>query len=191
MKENLQKMALRTNVSIEYMRLKKEVDAGRLAVSKARQFLAEYVWKEKYPDRGKADKQVLLFIHNFTSFFPSDGQNDAVCSIFSAGYCYYFAAMLKEAFQHGTVSWCAPYGHICWVDENGTPYDIYGICDSECVYYIPVSYIQEGLADFKHIPGEEFGADEAYIEQAVSKFESDLIASAGVITAWNTDLESK
>lgn len=187
MDKKLEKMQLRTNTSIEYMRLKKEVDAGHLAVPQARTFLAEYVWKEKYPDRDKADQQVLSFIHSFVSFFPSEEQNNAVCEIFSSGYCYYFAAMLKEAFQRGTVSWCAPYGHICWVDENGTPYDIYGICDSECVYFIPVSYIQEGLADFKHIPGEGFGADEAYIKQAVSQFESDLIASTGVITALNAD----
>lgn len=95
--------------------------------------------------------------------------------------------MLQNAFQRGTISWCAPYGHICWVDENGTPYDIYGVCDSECVYFIPVSYIQEGLADFLHIPGKKFDASELYIQYAISKFESDLITSAGIQTDWETD----
>ena len=179
---------LHTAAVINKNQLEKDVQDGNVSKNVAGHYLAEYIWQLQHPDRAKTDEKVLAFIGNITDYhYPNSLKQDAVYELFSSGYCYYFAVLLKEAFGRGEVSWCAPYGHICWVDENGTPYDIYGICDSECVYFIPVSYIQEELADFKHIPGEGFGADEAYIKQAVSQFESDLIASTGVITALNAD----
>lgn len=59
----------------------------------------------------------------------------------------------------------------------GVGYDIGGICDSECDFYIPVSYIKEGLLDFLHIPGKVFNASQEYIDNAIGMFKKDLIES--------------
>lgn len=179
---------LHTAAVIDKEQLEKDVAAGNITREAASHYLAEYIWKFQHPDRDKADEKVLAFINNFACYHHADlMKQSAVCELFSSGYCFYFAVMLREAFQRGDVCWCAPYGHICWVDDNGHPYDIYGTCDSESTYYIPVSYIKDGLADFKHIPGEAFDASEEYIQDAIQRFERDLRISAGVQFSWEEE----
>ena len=158
-----------------------------LSKAQAEDFLAEYIWRSLYPEKDKIDEKVLDFIEKISSYHQDPQKQDAVCELFSSGYCYYFAMILKEAFGRGEVCWCAPYGHICWVDDNGHPYDIYGTCDSECTYYIPVSYIKKGLADFKHIPGESFDASEEYIQNAIDCYRRDLFTKANVDFYWNKE----
>ena len=118
-----------------------------------------------------ADKQVLSFINDFREDDKSIRQK------FCAGYCYYFAVMLKDAFHRGEICWCAPLGHICWVDDNGVPYDIDGVCDSDCNFFIPIRYIREGIEDFRHVPGREFNASREYIQNAIQTFCKDVIAN--------------
>lgn len=168
---------MRTQILIERERLQKEVEKKHITHKQAERFLAEYMIRELHVIAGKdvADKEVLTFIDDFLE------NNDIIWKKFRAGYCYYFAVMLKDAFQRGEICWCAPYGHICWLDDNGVPYDIEGVCDSECDFYIPVSYISEGLADFKHIPGKEFGASKEYIENAIQRFCGDVISNIEVM----------
>lgn len=176
---------LHTAAVINKNQLEKDVQDGHIGKKAAEHCLSEYIWKLLYPDRDKTDEKVLGFIRNITGYhYPNSQKQDAVYELFSSGYCYYFALMLKEAFQRGEVCWCAPHGHICWVDDNGHPYDIHGSCDSECDYFIPVSYIQDGLADFKHVPGKVFDASEEYIQDAIQRFERDLRISAGVPFFW-------
>lgn len=119
----------------------------------------------------EANKDVIDFIVTFNwhngKFYDLQ---ESIRSQFRAGYCYYFALMLKDAFERGTICWCAPFGHIVWVDDDGIPYDIEGVYDGEAEYYIPISYIQEGIADFKHVPGKEFGASEEYIDAAIERY---------------------
>lgn len=127
---------------------------------------------QKYPN---ADDTVLAFIEDFTTLqgIFDDTKASTVQTLFSNGYCYHFALILKNIFERGEICWCAPYGHICWVDDNKVPYDIYGICDSECDYYIPVSYISKGLDDFKHIKGKIYNASQEYIDNAIEKYKED------------------
>lgn len=99
----------------------------------------------------KGSKDVLFFIKQFLAHNNSVDSETILKDQFNTGYCYYFAVILKAAFNRGEVCWCAPYGHICWVDDDGTPYDIYGICISEADHFIPVSYLGECLTDFLHI----------------------------------------
>lgn len=99
----------------------------------------------------KGAEDVCNFIEQFLSHSNSYEAEVVLKEQFNAGYCYYFAVILKAAFNRGEVCWCAPYGHICWVDDDGTPYDIYGICISEADYFIPVSYLGNCLNDFLHI----------------------------------------
>lgn len=186
-KEKIQ-YELHTSALINKEQLEKDVAAGNITRNTAEYYLSRYIWEFQYPDRDKADEIVLAFINNVACYHHADlMKQSAVYELFSSGYCFYFAVMLREAFQRGEVCWCAPYGHICWVDNNGLAYDIYGICDAPADYFIPVSYIKDGLADFKHVPGEAFDASEEYIQDAIQRFERDLRNSAGVQFSWEEE----
>lgn len=179
---------LHTAAVIKKNQLEKDVQAEYISKSAAEHYLAEYIRRLLYPGREKTDEKVLTFIGNITGYhYPNSQKQDSIYELFASGYCYYFALMLKDAFQRGEVCWCAPHGHICWVDDNGHPYDIHGSCDSECDYFIPILYIQDGLADFKHVPGKVFDASEEYIQDALQKFEKDLRISEGVPFSWEED----
>ena len=121
------------------------------------------------------NEEIIEFISKIRchSYIDNSDSEETIRRLFRAGYCYYFAIILKEAFNRGEICWCAPFGHICWVDVDGTPYDIEGVCDSDCDYYIPVSYIEEGLDDFKHVPGKTFNASEEYINNAIERYKED------------------
>lgn len=116
----------------------------------------------------KADEQVLGFIADFLWHQPSAAES--MSSQFLSGYCYYFAVMLKTAFGRGEICWAAPYGHIAWVDDNNVPYDAGGVCISDCEDYIPISYIREGIKDFKHIPGVDFNASDTFVLNAIEEY---------------------
>lgn len=85
----------------------------------------------------KADEEVLRFIYDFSVKQGYGEAEKVLYQQFISGYCYYFACMLKAAFNRGEVCWAAPYGHIVWVDENDIPYDISGVNKSETDDYIP------------------------------------------------------
>ena len=75
----------------------------------------------------KSDSRILVFIAEFLTATGMDtGRMETVRRLFQAGYCYYFALILKEAFPDGEVSWAAPFGHIVYVYQ-GIPYDIDGV----------------------------------------------------------------
>lgn len=166
-------LEMRTQILIERNRLRKEVEKEHITQNQAERFLAEYMLRELHVISGKeaADKHVLSFIDGFREDDKSIRQK------FCAGYCYYFAVMLKDAFHRGEICWCAPFGHISWVDDNGVPYDIGGVCNSDCDFFIPVRYIREGIEDFRHVPGRGFNASREYIQNAIQTFCKDVIAN--------------
>ena len=102
-------LEMRVQILIERNRLRKEVEKEHITQNQAERFLAEYMLRELHVISGKeaADKQVLSFINDFREDDKSIRQK------FCAGYCYYFAVMLKDAFHRGEICWCAPLGHIC------------------------------------------------------------------------------
>ena len=85
-----------------------------------------YKERDKYKD---CDFEVLSFINNI-AFFPDREaiKNDSIDHLFLAGYCYYFALILKNAFNRGTICWVVNRGHIVWLDgedlKNDIAYDI-------------------------------------------------------------------
>lgn len=121
-----------------------------------------------------ANKKVLDFIYSFLFASRDVEQVETIRKQFRAGYCYYFAEMLRIAFNRGEVCWAAPYGHMVWMDINRVPYDIEGVNESEVEYYIPISYIGEGIKDFKHIKGEEFNASQDFIDSVIERYKGDL-----------------
>ena len=72
---------------------------------------------------------------------------------FRSGYCWHFAHLLKATFDRGEVCWCAPFGHMVWVDIDGTPYDIEGVYHGEAMYFIPEKYSVGHLDEFRHLAG--------------------------------------
>ena len=103
-------LGMMSEILIVRNRLKKDVEKEHITQNQAERFLAEYMLRELHVISGKeaADKDVISFIEGFL------GDHEIIWQTFTAGYCYYFAVMLKDAFQRGEICWCAPYGHICW-----------------------------------------------------------------------------
>lgn len=102
------------------------------------------------------NKTVIQFIADF--LYHAEDKSDAVATLFTTGYCYYFAVILKEAFRRGAICQTWPFGHIVWVDEDGTAYDIYGTNPGEYVELVPVDRYGDTLNAFRHVPGERIPA---------------------------------
>lgn len=122
----------------------------------------------------KANNDILWFIANFLYYQPKDYNvsSEIIHNQFRAGYCLHFAMMLKNLFKSGEICWAAPYGHIVYM-HDGIPYDIEGINTSDCDYYIPISYIKDGIKDFTRIPSDYFDASQEYINCAIKKYKQD------------------
>lgn len=140
-------------------------------------------WTKSFIDNNlrfhpNADKTVLQFIADFLYHGVPDvtleNSAESVRSTFRAGYCYYFAVMLQAAFQRGTICWAAPFGHIVWVDENDVPYDIEGVNDSECDYYIPISFMGNAINDFMHVEGRDFNVSDEDIQNIIDTYKVSL-----------------
>ena len=77
----------------------------------------------------RANEKVIEFIDNFSTLFGQfqEEEIDAVCAIFSRGFCYYFAIILKNAFNgRGEIYMTSDHRHIVWVLDN-VAYDINGV----------------------------------------------------------------
>ena len=61
-----------------------------------------------------ANKQVIRFIADFV--YSNEQISNGVYELFVSGYCYYFAVMLKTAFNRGDICWHRNHGHIVWRD---------------------------------------------------------------------------
>lgn len=114
---------------------------------------------------------VLEFIFNVLYHNgDSDEAAEHIRHLFRAGYCYYFAHMLKTGFKRGEVCWAAPFGHFVWVDDDGKPYDIEGLYFGEADEFIPESYLGDMIDDFLHVPGKVHNATEEEIQKCISRY---------------------
>lgn len=101
------------------------------------------------------NRKVIEFIANILYHSGDDNPvgNEGVYQLFAAGYCYYFASMLKMAFNRGTVCWHKGFGHIVWLDEDNIAYDIGGVFyDYGEGDLVDVSELGSDLKNFLHIP---------------------------------------
>lgn len=116
-----------------------------------------YTDPEKF--QGEINLKVIKFIDEITNFPDRDGESgEQIDHLFSAGYCYYFASMLKTAFG-GQLCWAQDRGHIVWADiqegctfdelQKACAYDISGIFDDYEVLW-PVSYLGDAVVDYLH-----------------------------------------
>lgn len=111
------------------------------------------------------DKKVMDFIDNFATLFGMlhPDETKAISKVFSNGYCYYFAHILKEAFGCGEIYMTANDAHIVWMYKN-IAYDIYGVfnkyprsANNGNFYHgelIPIAMLPNYMDSFKHVvPG--------------------------------------
>lgn len=120
----------------------------------------------KFPE---VDLNVLEFIKNFRT--SNSIREEVLEDTFMRGYCYYFANILKTAFERGYIAVTAPYGHIVWVD-NEIGFDINGISTSSGTF-IPIEHLGRHISDFKHVPGEDSVVTiERDIQQIIELFDS-------------------
>ena len=76
--------------------------------------------------------------------------------LFSSGYCYYFALILKGAFG-GTICWHKGISHIVWTDSDEITsesvfYDIGGVYyDYKDGGIVPVEELGQDLKNFLHV----------------------------------------
>lgn len=115
-------------------------------------------------DTKTADLTVLKFIAKFTAWMPND-ETDTIHDQFSQGngYAFYFAHMLKLAFNRGSVMLAIPSKEIVWVDDdehNNVAFDINGVY---CYYddVIPIEKFGTAIDKYKNVPGQRpFDPDE-------------------------------
>lgn len=77
----------------------------------------------------RANEKVIDFIDNFSTLFGQfQGEEiDTVSTVFSRGFCYYFAIILKDAFDgRGEIYMTSDNRHIVWM-LNNVAYDINGV----------------------------------------------------------------
>lgn len=118
----------------------------------------------------KQDDEVIRFIDRFYVNAGDDVERrEALRYQFRAGYCYYFAVILKTAFKRGEICWCAPFGHFCWVDVNGYPYDCEGYYYGEVDYLIPEHFLGEAIYDFLHTD-KTFNASQDDINKIIQSY---------------------
>lgn len=116
----------------------------------------------------EADEEVLMFIADFVLHNPKLDSED-LSSLFTAGYCYYFAHMLKIAFNRGEVCLCAPYSHFVWLDDtNNIAYDIQGVYDGEAEVFIPYTAMGDMVKDFTHVRSQYHNTTEFEIQKLIN-----------------------
>lgn len=108
------------------------------------------------------NKDVMNFI---IEFYNRCGENtnadkESIRNQFMIGYCYYFAHILKSAFNRGTVCYVVGEPHIVWLDDDGIAYDADGVFNkypnSECDSLIPEDRITPYMKSFKHVPSDPY-----------------------------------
>lgn len=119
-----------------------------------------------------ANETVIRFITDILLFNGAEG-SESIRRFFRSGYCYYFAHMLKTAFNRGQVCWTAPYGHFVWIDTDNNPYDIEGLYFGEAAHFIPEEYMGRTIDDFKHVPGLSYNTSEKDINDIINRYKNE------------------
>lgn len=121
----------------------------------------------------RANRSVLEFIFNFWFAAGTDiASQNTIITLFLHGYCYYFALMLKDAFQDGEICWAAPFGHIVFLYQ-GLAYDIEGLYAGESDLFVPVSRLGRAIDDFRHVPGVQYNATDQEIARIMVEYREE------------------
>lgn len=125
----------------------------------------------------KASAKVISFIADFRfvglTVDSALDRAEIIREQFRNGYCYYFAHILKVAFNNGEVCWAAPFGHFVW-KYNNEIYDIEGVYYGEAELFIPETFMGDSVKDFKHVRGEVFNATKHDIDRFIDEYKQSL-----------------
>lgn len=136
-----------------------------------RKFEKEKLIKEQLKFHPNANTTVLTFIYDFYTLHGNDSSNMEYMRLtFHAGYCYYFAVMLKTAFNRGKICWAAPFSHIVWQDDDDMVYDVEGVYEGEADYFIPIEMIGDSIKDFKRVEGEIYWTPKEETRQIIEDY---------------------
>ncbi len=127
-----------------------------------------------------SNKDVITFIANF--LYADEKNSEVVYNLFANGYCYYFATMLKAAFNRGTICWHRNHSHIIWLDDDNIAYDIGGVFyDYEDGDLLPVKKsLGAMIVDFKHT-GEKWSCHSKQFHDWVEHYKmTDIYAVSDI-----------
>ena len=174
----------RESVVSEILRHIEELQEGYYDINTAKIFFAQYLSSILFDEfKRKPDELVLKFIDKFALSKGADAYNNIIQPLFRSGYCYYFAIMLKDAFNdEGELCLCCPYGHIVWM-YKGVPYDIEGVYNGEAELFIPLRFLSTvDIMSFKHVlTDEELGGelDAEYKASVINTFCDSFLKDLG------------
>lgn len=116
----------------------------------------------------------VLGIYNETYGIDKSDIAEGIHSHYRSGYCYFFAHMLKAAFNRGQVCWAVPTSHVCFMDEDGIVYDCDGKYSGEAYDMIPEKYCGNILEGYKHLPGYNHFVTREEIIEVVSNYAKEM-----------------
>jgi hypothetical protein len=108
------------------------------------------------------DEKVMDFIHRFITLFGrlTPTESSILGTVFSQGFCYYFAIILKEAFGCGDICITSDCCHVVWVYKN-IAYDVGGVHSKYPRSanignffngnLIPISMVPHYMDSYKHV----------------------------------------
>jgi len=140
----------------------------------------------------RSNSYVIRFINQFKTLFKelTISETNAIGKVFRNGYCYYFAIMLKDAFNRGEVCMTYDHKHVVWMDDDNVAYDIDGMfgwfpetANKDNYWnglFIPVEKLPNYIKSFKHIPDmpgtDKVGMEEFYkVRKDVNNRKKDFV----------------
>lgn len=114
-------------------------------------------------------KYLPLVEFNNRMFLVLTEEDDDEYEIFTAGYCYHYAHLLKTVMGFGEVAFCYGVGHCVWYDPGKGGFDILGP-NFDTPFYIPEQYCTKDLiADYAHVPQWCDVLEESNLEHSMLK----------------------
>ena len=152
---------------------KQEEAKKRLEISNENKKMFYDYHNNKCKFKNLLSKDVLNFIADIA--FKPNCDAESTRLLFRTGYCYYFAVMLKDAFNRGKVCAAYPISHFVWVDDNGIPYDIEGIYEGSAEDYIPIEYFNiEDYLGFKQLKDNDSVCSRERLDEIYRNYLNDL-----------------
>lgn len=114
--------------------------------------------------------EVMSFIDEFYNRrgANSDCDKKSLEKQFYNGYCFYFAHILKAAFNRGCVCCIVDGSHVIWLDDDNVGYDCQGVYNqyhgnrfnfwNKCLVHID-DMPQNYLTTYKHIPSQQLTSE--------------------------------
>ncbi len=137
-------------------------------------------WVEHYLKRYPgSNPKVLGFIFDIVNHQLTVEGSEAIETLFSSGYCYHFAVILKNLFG-GEIMWHKYHGHIVWYEsDTQICYDVHGVfIDYTEQDIVPISILgDKGLEGFLHRGDDKkYSTDEitSYVQARVNEYEKKM-----------------